>query len=204
MSAPVVGLTGILGSGKSAAASFFAGLGAHIVDMDEAGRWAVDNLADVQQDIKNEFGAHLFDEHNNLQRRELGKIVFADDRALASLNAIVHPAMLQRVRDLVSDAQQTGSAPYIIVDAALIFELNFDRECNSTIAVTAPLELCLQRAVDTKGLNLEQAQARIELQIPQHEKEARADIVIVNDSSLDELAEKVKGAHLLIMQQFRL
>lgn len=201
MSAPVVGLTGILGSGKSAAAAFFADHGAHIVDMDEAGRWAVDNLPEVHQQIKSKFGSGLFDEHNHLLRRKLGDIVFADDKALASLNAIVHPAMLRRVRDLVLQAQQTESAPYIIVDAALIFELHFDRECDLTLVVTSPLEFCLQRAAATKGLSRAQAQARIESQMPQQEKAARADIVIANESSLDDLSEKVKGAHLLIMQK---
>lgn len=204
MNTPVLGLTGILGSGKSAAASFFAGHGAHIVDMDAAGRWAVDNVPEVQDKIKNKFGPDLFDDHDTLQRRKLGEIVFADDKALASLNAVVHPAMLQRVRDLISQARQAKLAPYIIVDAALIFELTFERECDLTAVVTSPLEQCLQRAVAAKGLTRTQALARIASQMPQEEKAARADFVIANDSGLYELAENVKRVHLLIVQKLRL
>ena len=94
MSRPVIGITGILGSGKSAAAELFAELGVYIIDMDEAGRWAVEQKADVKKSLAEKFGRDIFDAQNNLQRQKLGAIVFADPEALKKLNAVVHPAML--------------------------------------------------------------------------------------------------------------
>jgi dephospho-CoA kinase len=204
MSRPVIGITGILGSGKSAAAEVFAELGAYIIDMDEAGRWAVEQKADVKKNLAEKFGRDIFDSQNNLQRRKLGTIVFSDPEALKILNAIVHPAMLQRVRELVAKAQIIGTFPYIIVDAALIFELGFDQECDATIVVISPIELCLQRAVAYKNLSRDQALERIESQISQEQKAARADIVIVNDASLQELAAKVQGVHQSLVARFDL
>ncbi len=201
MTAPVIGLTGILGSGKSAAASMFAKLGAHVIDMDEAGRWVVENNADVQRKIKRQFGVHLFDEQNRLQRRNLGEIVFADAEALRALNAIVHPAMLRRVRELVAEAGKKDAAPYILVDAALIFELEFDRYCDFIVAVVSPLEMCLERAEKYKKLTRRQALERIRAQMPQEEKAARADMVIGNDSTLKELEKKVRKVHLWLMNR---
>jgi len=204
MSTPVVGLTGILGCGKSAAARFFAQLDAHIIDMDEAGRWAVENSSDVKEKLAAKFGADIFDEQHQLLRRKLGDIVFADADALRALNDIVHPNMLQRVRDLIIEAQRLETIPYIIVDAALILELKFDGECDATIAVTSPLELCLQRAIEFKNLTREAALERIASQMPQEQKAKRADFIIENDSTLDILSERVAKTHQQLFERFDL
>lgn len=202
MKTPIVGLTGILGSGKSAASGFFSQLGAKIIDMDEAGRWAVEQNDDVKKQLAEKFGDDIFDSKNNLLRRRLGDIVFSDAAALKALNAIVHPAMLQRVRDLVAKAQNQGTFPYIIVDAALIFELGFDAECDETICVASPLEMCLDRAQKFKKLTRQQALERIESQLPQEEKTARSGIVLNNESSLQNLRDKVNSVHKLLLEKF--
>lgn len=204
MSTPVVGLTGILGSGKSAAAHLFAEFGAHVIDMDEAGRWAVEHQSGVQEKIAEKFGPEIFDAQKHLQRRRLGEIVFADPEALKILNEIVHPVMLQHVRDQIAEAKTAKTTPYIIIDAALIFELLFDRECEATVVVTSPIELCLQRAVDFKNLSREKALQRIRSQMSQDEKAARADFIVKNDGTLEQLAKNVKTVHHLLSARLNL
>jgi dephospho-CoA kinase len=194
MSKLVVGLTGILGCGKSTASKILGECGAAIVDMDEAGRWVVENDASVRENIRATFGDSVFDQDGQLLRKKLGRIVFSSKTQLNKLNAIVHPAMLNRVRFLINKEKKSASSHYIIVDAALIYELNFDRECDITVCLTAPLEICLQRA-ESKGLTKEQALDRIHSQLPQEEKAARSGYVIHNDSTLKDFQKRLKELH---------
>ncbi len=196
----VVGLTGVLGCGKSTAAKILDDCGAAVIDMDEAGRWAVENDAAVRANIRCTFGDQVFDQSGQLLRQKLGSIVFSNTDALAQLNSIVHPAMLNRVRLLINKEKTDASSHYIIVDAALIYELNFDLECDLTVCVTAPLHMCLERAT-VKGLTPEQARARINSQIPQEEKASRSNYVIANDSTLKDFQERVKGMHEWLLRQ---
>lgn len=194
----VVGLTGVLGCGKSTASKILKDLGAAIVDMDEAGRWAIENDPAVREGLRSAFGDEVFDQDGQLLRKKLGSIVFSSKGALATLNAIVHPAMLNRVRSLINKEKTDSVSHYIIVDAALIYELHFDRECDVTICVTAPLEMCLKRA-ESKGLTKEQALDRINSQIPQDEKTSRSDYVVANDSTLDEFQKRIAELHTWLL-----
>lgn len=200
MSKLVVGLTGILGCGKSTAAVLLAERGACVVDMDAAGRWVVDHETRVAEHIRQAFGAGIFDHHQQLIRKKLGDIVFADAQARARLNSIVHPAMLHRVRTLLDKEKKRPSCLYLVVDAALIFELGFERECDVTVTIAAPIEQCLQRALDKK-LSRQQAMDRIKAQLSQEEKIARADYVIYNDSSMEAFRQRVDELHVKLMNQ---
>ena len=192
---PVIGVTGALGSGKSAVARLLAENGARVVDMDEAGRWVVDHDPEVRRKLAEAFGDDIFDENGQLRRRTLGERVFGDGAALDRLNAAVHPAMVRRARQWLAEAQQ-APACCTVVDAALLYELGFDAFCDRVLLVEAPLDLCLQRAEQFKGLTREQALRRLAAQWPVEEKRLRADFVIVNDGSLQQLRKKVE--HLLV------
>jgi len=196
----IVGLTGILGSGKSVVADKLRQLGACIVDMDDAGRWVVEHDRQVKQGIKEAFGHDLFNEQDQLFRKKLGDIVFSDPTALARLNAIVHPAMLDRVRQYLLGGKRGKNCLYIVVDAALVFELDFQKECDRVVTVTAPIEMCLKRAEQFKNLTQAQALDRIQSQIPQQEKAKRSDYVLQNDAGFDELYESVHTLHRWLLQ----
>ncbi|MBN1480437.1 dephospho-CoA kinase [candidate division KSB1 bacterium] len=196
----IVGLTGVLGSGKSSAAMLLAKQGACIVDMDDAGRWVVEHDAQVLDNIRRVFGPDVFDHHQKLLRKKLGDIIFSDAHALAQLNSIVHPAMLKRVRALVEKEKKQSLCLYIVVDAALIFELGFEKECDVSVTIAAPLEQCLQRARE-KNLTRLQALDRIKSQLSQDEKIARADYVIYNDASLEEFQQRVHDLHAWLLNQ---
>jgi dephospho-CoA kinase len=187
----LVGLTGILGCGKSTVAGMLKKKGALVIDVDEAGRYVVDFDSTVRQQLSQKFGHDIFNRQGQLRRKAVGEIVFADQGALAGLNAIVHPAMLKRVQQQIEEAQNVPQGCCIIVDAALIFELNFDAFCDLVVVVSAPLELCLQRAEEHKGLSREQALERMAAQWPQERKVSRADYVLANDASFELLGQRV-------------
>jgi dephospho-CoA kinase len=197
---PVVGLTGCPGSGKSLVASMLGKHGARIVDVDEAGRWAVDNHADVHRRLSAAFGADIFAEDGNLDRRKLGALVFADPEKLARLNEIVHPVMLDRVRRLIREAQEPD-VPYIVLDAALIFELSLDRLADLTVTVDAPFEVCAQRIRMRNALTTAEIKARFRAQLPREIKRKRADYVILNRGGLDQLQRKVEKLHAWLVER---
>ena len=198
---PVIGLTGRLGSGKSLVAKKLSQLGACIVDMDKIGRLAVEHNRSVQLELEKAFGRSIFDEHHNLRRKKLADIVFVDERALARLNSIVHPTMLARARELIVKEKKRKNCLYIIVDAALLFEIAFQEECDFVVCVTAPLEVCLDRAEQFKNQSRRQALDRIRSQMPQEEKAKRSDYILENNSGLDHLDESVNKLHTWIMHK---
>lgn len=187
----VVGLAGIPGSGKSKVAAMLAQRGAIIVDVDLAGRWAVEKNESVREQIRRTFGDAVFI-GDELDRRKLGALIFADKNMRDKLNRIVHPVMLQRVDDLVSEAIKAGKAPYIIVDAALVFELGLDKKVDVTVTVRSPIETCIKRVMQRDGLGREEVMQRIKSQLPQEEKVKRADYILPNDGGRGQLEEEVE------------
>ncbi|NOY59664.1 MAG: dephospho-CoA kinase [Calditrichaeota bacterium] len=190
----IVGLTGIPGSGKSEVARMLAQRGAIIVDVDLAGRWAVEENESVREQIRRTFGDAVFI-GDELDRRKLGALIFADKNMRDELNRIVHPAMLQRVDDLINESSKTANAPYIVVDAALIFELGLDKKVDVTVTVSSPIETCIKRAMQRDGLDREEVMQRIKSQLPQEEKVKRADYVLRNDGDRVNLEKEVGKLH---------
>ena len=195
----VFGVTGILGSGKSSVAKKLHLFGACVVDMDAAGRWAVEHDEHVQQQMKEAFGREMFDEQKRLLRIKLGDIVFSNPAALATLNRIVHPPMLERARFLIEREKRRPECLYIVIDAALLFELGFEHECDFVVCVTAPIEQCVERAVQFKNMTSQNARERIQSQLSQEEKASRSDYIVLNSSDLNELNAAIRKLHKWIL-----
>ncbi len=196
-----VGLTGGMGCGKSLVArELQARYKVAVVDMDEAGREAVER-PDAQAELRRAFPASLFQPCGRLDRRALGRLVFSDAAQRARLNTIVHPIMLEIVREKMDAAERRKVAPpYVVVDAALIFELGFDEELDAVVTVYAPLHLCLQRAQKRSGLTLAEVQARVRAQMPVAEKIRRADYRLNNGGSRQALRQRVDALHSRLLQ----
>lgn len=183
----VIGLTGGSGSGKSLAAEIFAELGAYVIDADKISHEITDFDEQVLGKIKEEFSKEIF-ENGRLSRKALGKIVFSDKNALGKLNAIMHPAIAEKIAEIVKSCGN----PLIIIDAPLLFSVKeIVALCTQTVAVCAPEEMRINRIMTRDGLELNEALMRVRSQMPQEKLAEMADKVIVNDGSKEKLRSDI-------------
>jgi dephospho-CoA kinase len=202
-----VGLTGGLGSGKSTAARLFAALGAHVLQADAIGRQMMEPREPVYAAIVAHFGDSVVAADGTLDRGALARIAFADGR-VEELNAIVHPAVIQRQAELSDAIFAHDPRAVVIVESALIFETNYagaarwKSRFDRIILVTAPEEMKIARFVaraapggqlsEAQRAELEaEARRRLAQQIPDERKAALCDYVLTNGGALTELEWQV-------------
>jgi dephospho-CoA kinase len=185
-----VGLTGGIGSGKSAVSSLLASYGAVVVDADHVAREVVEPGSAGLAAVVREFGDDVLRPDGSLDREALGKRVFADPAALARLNAIVHPLVGERTSELIAQAEAAG-ARVVVHDVPLLVENGLARLYDAVVVVAAQPATQLDRLVRLRGMTTEDAQARIAAQAPLDAKLAVATHVIHNDGPRDELAGQV-------------
>jgi dephospho-CoA kinase len=185
-----IGLTGNIASGKSEVARMLADRGASIIDADELAREAVEPETQALKDIIKRWGKDVLNQDGGLDRAALRQIVFADQNELDALNRIVHPGVT-RLRDReIARARERGD-PIVVCVIPLLFERNIVEEFDAIILVDAPRPLRLERLVTTRGLEATEAMNMIASQMPAELKRARADFVIDDDGSLDDLERDV-------------
>ena len=190
---PVIGLTGGIAAGKSTVSERLGALGAHIIDADRVGhRVLMREGGEAYEGVLAAFGAEILDEAEEIARPRLGRLVFADPARLAELNRLSHPPMHERMRREIEDVRARPFAPpFIVLDAAVLFEAGWNALCDEVWTVSTAPERALERLVARNRLSPEAARARIEAQLGNAEREARADRVIRNDGTLDALAAAV-------------
>ena len=171
-----IGLTGGLGSGKSTVAHIFQVLGIPVYYADTASKRIMNDDEYVKAAVQKAFGNNAYTD-KKLNRKFIAEIVFKDQKKLELLNAIVHPATLVDAAKWMN--KQT--APYIIKEAALIFESGSHQSLDYVIGVQAPLRLRLQRAIKRDNISEDEAMARINKQINEEIKIRLCDFIIVND-----------------------
>ena len=186
----VVGLTGGIGSGKSTVARLLGEHGAEVIDADQIARELVRPGSRALAAIGQRFGDRFIDEHGALRRKELGALVFADETALAALNALMHPAIVAVIESRLLSAA-AGRIPVALIDAALLVELDLHRRCDQVIAVRADEERRIVRIAARDGLSAASVRARMAAQISDRQRVAVADHVIDNDGDLAELERAV-------------
>ena len=184
----LVGIGGNMGSGKSTVASELKRYGAKIIDADEMGWSIIAKGSDEYRQLVKTFSRGILTKTGNIDRRALGKLAFASKASLAKLNAIAHPALLDRVRKEI-DRNRKG---LVVVDAALLFAWGLDKEVDVAILVTAADRLKIKRLVDA-GMKEEDIAARLKLQAPDSKIWSRADFVLENKGSFAELRRKCRA-----------
>lgn len=183
----VIGLTGGIASGKSAVTNILKKrFNFVVIDADQLARQAVEVGSPGLQKIVDTFGEGSLTEAGELNRFKLGEIIANDDQARKKLNAIVHPEV-QKIYDQEISIYESKGMPVIIYDCPLLFEANLQNTVDQTILVVANKEIRIKRIMERDGLNREQAQKRIDMQMPDEEKIALADVIIENNGSLDDL-----------------
>lgn len=188
----VLGITGGIASGKTTVAQIFQALGAVVVSADHLAREIVRPGARVLREIAAHFGHQVLREDGTLNRQLLGDIIFNDDQARMVLNGITHPAIAELASKRLREAEQEG-ALLVVYDAPLLFEAGADRQVDKVLVVRVDAEVQLARLMARDGIDRQQALARIDSQMSQMEKIARADFVVDNSGSPQETREQVRS-----------
>ncbi|MCF8286138.1 MAG: dephospho-CoA kinase [Chitinophagaceae bacterium] len=175
--ATMIGLTGGIGSGKSVVAKIFATLGIPVFNADDEAKRIMQTSPEIKSKLIQQFGMDIYNE-SGLDKEKLASIVFDDPFQLQLLNAIVHPVTIQAAKDWA--AKQTS--PYVIKEAALIFESGAADGLLKVIGVTAPLSLRTHRVMQRDGITKEQVDARMRNQISDTIKMRLCDYVIENNN----------------------
>jgi dephospho-CoA kinase len=186
----VFGLTGGIATGKSRVAALLRERGVPMVDADELARQAVEPGSPGLAEVLAQFGSGVLAPDGSLDRGRLAAMVFSDTEARERLNAIVHP----RVRELSQErfgALERAGQELAGYDVPLLFEVGLDRVLKPVVVVGATESAQIARLAERSGMTEGEARARIAAQLPLAEKRARADYVLENDGSLEELASKV-------------
>lgn len=189
-----IGLTGGIGSGKSTVAKIFEVLGVPVYYADDAAKELMNTDPQIKEAIKKIFGADAY-QAEKLNRSYLASIVFADEKKLETLNALIHPATIN-----ASNAwMEKQSAPYIIKEAALLFESDAYKYLDAVIGVSSPLPQRIKRVMERDNTSEDEILKRINRQMNEEEKLKRCQFIIHNDEStllipqVIELDKKFRG-----------
>ena len=173
-----VGLTGSIAVGKSFVTSIFSELGCHTLDADETAREVVLPGSPGLEAVAQSFGGDVLNPDGSLNRKRLGELVFADDEKRQKLNHILHPFIIARQDEIMRDWEREDPRGIGIIDAALMIESGGYRRFDKLIVVHCRPEVQLERLILRNGLSRDEAQARIDSQMPQAEKQKFADYLI--------------------------
>ena len=190
----VIGLTGGIGSGKSAVAARLVEHGAVLIDADEIAREVVEPGRPAYARVAERFGEGVVTAGGRLDREAIASIVFNDPDSLADLNAIVHPEVGAEIAGRI--AAEAGSDNVVVLDIPLLVEGGRpdDYGFAGVLVVDAPVDLALERLVSERGMDRSDAEARIANQASREERIREADFVIMNMGTFDELDEMVERA----------
>jgi dephospho-CoA kinase len=187
---PILGVIGGIGSGKSRVAAILAERGGRVVSGDEAGHAALKQAA-IKARIAGRWGRAVFDEQGEINRRRLGEIVFADADERRALEEIVFPFIEARLRQQIAAARADAQVKFVVLDAAVMLEAGWDKECDIILFVHTPAEERLRRLHEQRGWMEKELRARENAQMPLAEKRARADAVVDNSGPPEALPSRV-------------
>ncbi len=186
-----IGLTGGIGSGKSAARDFLKAKGAGVLDADTIGQEMYSPGSAAWQKVIDEFGKAILFSDGSIDRKKLGELVFADPAALKKLNGILHPLMYLHMKNRLEDMKTRGTQ-IAVLEAAILIEAGWESLVNEVWLVTAPLEEVGKRLVTRNGLTPQQVKARISSQMSDTERRRFANAVIENDGTIENLRAKLE------------
>jgi dephospho-CoA kinase len=171
----IIGLTGGIGSGKSMVANYMKSLGIPVYIADEEAKKIMDTQ-EVVNLVQSAFGNTVI-KNNKINREQLANLVFNNPEQLQKLNAIIHPIVKQNFDNWV---KKQLSVPFVVKEAAILFESGGDKYCDSIITVTAPLETRLERVIQRDKTNRKSVLDRMKNQWPDEKKIENSDYVIHN------------------------
>lgn len=187
----ILGLTGGIGSGKSAASNWFETQGITVVDADIVAREIVTKGQPALQQIHAAFGDWVLSDNGELNRRALREHIFKYPEARKTLESITHPA----IRESIIQQLQAATSPYVILVSPLLFETNQHELTDHTLLIDASIDLQIQRAAMRDHQSIEQIEKIIQSQMPREQKRRLADDIVLNDGHLDHLYNHLRPLH---------
>jgi len=185
--APVLGVIGGIGAGKSSVAALLAGRGAAVVDADRLGHEVLDE-PDVCRALASAFGDAILDQAGRVVRSRLAAQAFVDDERVQRLNGIVHPSLRARIRAAIDEARRMPGVPLVVVDAAVLIEAQLDEGRHDALLFVEAPEA--QRRLRST-LGPEQFDERTQAQMATEEKQKQSDFIIHNTHTLEDLKKQV-------------
>ncbi|MGP0014559.1 dephospho-CoA kinase [Pseudomonas sp.] len=187
----ILGLTGGIGSGKSAAAQHFIDLGIHTVDADHAARWVVEPGRPALEKIAEHFGPGVLQADGQLDRAALRTLIFEAPEQRRWLEALLHPLIGEEIASHLARAQ----SPYAILVSPLLIESGQYKNTQRVLVIDAPQALQIQRTQQRDQTSEQQVQAILKVQASREERLRHADDVLVNDRDLTWLHSEVERLH---------
>ncbi len=193
----IIGLTGGIGSGKTAVSDTFKSLGIDIVDADVSSRRVVEKGQPALDDIQAHFGDGILDSENNLDRAKLREIIFKNPQERVWLEKLLHPKIAEHIKDQL----ESSNSPYCVLVSPLLLETEQKSYCSFVLVVDVPEESQIARTAKRDGVSEEQVKNIISAQIDREKRLEQADEIIINDGSMEELKEKVVVLHTKYLSQ---
>jgi dephospho-CoA kinase len=190
-----VGLTGSIAVGKSYVASLFKELGCHVLDADDTAREVVQPGTPGLNAVVERFGHEVLLADGTLDRKRLGELVFGNELLRSELNALLHPRIIEHQDEILRSWEQTDPEGVGIVDAALMIESGGYKRFDKLIVVHCRPEVQLERLMLRNGLTRDDAQRRIDSQMPQEEKQRYADYLIDTSDGFESTRQRTVAVY---------
>tara|TARA_B100001057_G_scaffold389108_1_gene396758 strand:+ start:123 stop:713 length:591 start_codon:yes stop_codon:yes gene_type:complete len=187
----IIGLTGGIGSGKSAAANFFQNEGISVIDTDQLARKVIEKDTPGYSKVVDSFGANILDNNDSIDRAKLREEVFHDNEKRKILESITHPL----VRELMVQKISSSTSPYSIIMVPLIFETNSAKNYDRVLVIDCDVEIQLARATIRDENSADLIQKIIDSQCSRSERLSIANDVIPNNNSIEDLKKRSLAMH---------
>ena len=187
----IIGLTGGIGSGKSAVSDKFKSLGITVVDADVAARTVVEPGQPALAEIERHFGSNILNQEGVLDRAQLREIMASDSEERVWLESVLHP----KIGEQIAKELNESTSPYTIYVAPLLLETNSQKMCSRVLVVDVPKEIQIQRTAERDKVSEIQIEKIVAVQMEREERLEKADDVLVNTGTIKELEEQVVKLH---------
>jgi len=188
----IIGLTGGIGSGKTAVSDLFQDLGITVVDADLASRVVVEKGREELNKISDHFGQDILTKEGELDRAKLREIIFNSEEEKLWLESLLHPAIAAQIKMELDSSKSL----YTVLVSPLLLETEQKNFCTKVLVVDVPVEMQIQRTSERDNVSEEQIKSIIASQIDRDSRLEQADEVILNDGSIQDLKNKVKKLHI--------
>ncbi len=199
----VVAVTGGIGSGQTTVSKLFDKWGAKVINADLKAKEIMQKDREIRRALKQTFGNNVFFRNGKLNTRLLAELAFKDELHTQKLNQIVHPRMVSYIVEEMEEARFSKRYPMVVIDAALVYEINIEQLFDAIVVVYAPIDERYRRVRQRDGMSKQEFFSRVDRQIPLEEKRKWADFVIDNSGSFEELEREARQVFekLLRLQQ---